>query len=117
MINILGLIKMGLDVIKNFIKYLILTTNMYRYPRTGRSNRIYRKQELDIDRASADILSAGRGLLREHPDVGAIVLECTNMPPYASALREEFGLPVFDIYSMITWFHTGLRPRAFGGNT
>ena len=31
------------------------------------------------------------------------------MPPYAHALREALGLPVFDIYSLITWFHAGLR--------
>jgi Asp/Glu/hydantoin racemase len=48
-----------------------------------------------------------------HPEVGAIVLECTNMPPYAAALRAALGMPVYDIYSMITWFHTGLRPRRF----
>ncbi len=36
------------------------------------------------------------------------------MPPYAHALREATGLPVFDIYSLITWFHAALRPRDFG---
>jgi hypothetical protein len=35
------------------------------------------------------------------------------MPPYAAALQAAVGLPVYDIYSMITWFHGGLRPRAF----
>ena len=68
---------------------------------------------MDIDLAEQDILDAGRDLVRRHPEVGAIVLECTNMPPYAAALQAELGLPVYDIYSMITWFHTGLRPRAF----
>jgi Asp/Glu/hydantoin racemase len=53
-------------------------------------------------------------LVTRHPDVGAIVLECTNMPPYAAALRDALGLPVYDIYSMISWFHAGLRPRRFG---
>jgi neutral ceramidase len=59
-------------------------------------------------------LDAGRALVAQHPDVGAIVLECTNMPPYAAALRDALGLPVYDIYSMITWFHAGIRPRRFG---
>ncbi len=36
------------------------------------------------------------------------------MPPYAHALREVLGLPVYDIYSLITWLHAGLRPRDFG---
>ena len=30
-------------------------------------------------------------------------------------LREALGVPVYDIYSLITWFHAGLRPRVFGG--
>lgn len=72
------------------------------------------KEELDIALAEQDILDAGRDLVRRHPEVGAIVLECTNMPPYAAALQAELGLPVYDIYSMITWFHAGLRPRVFG---
>lgn len=71
------------------------------------------KEDLDVAAAQQDILDAGRELVTRHPDVGAIVLECTNMPPYSAALRQEFGLPVYDIYTMISWFHAGLRPRAF----
>jgi Asp/Glu/hydantoin racemase len=71
------------------------------------------QQDMDVAKAEADILDAGRRLVARHPDIGAIVLECTNMPPYAHALRETLGLPVFDIYSLITWFHAGLRPRDF----
>jgi Asp/Glu/hydantoin racemase len=71
------------------------------------------KDDLDVARAEQDILAAGRRLLSRNPDIGAIVLECTNMPPYASSLRDALGVPVFDIYSMITWWHCGLRPRTF----
>ena len=71
------------------------------------------KDDLDATLAEQDILAAGRDLVAQHPDVGAIVLECTNMPPYAAALRAALGLPVYDIYSMVSWFHAGLRPRAW----
>jgi Asp/Glu/hydantoin racemase len=57
--------------------------------------------------------TSSKHLVADNPDVGAIVLECTNMPPYAAALQAAVGIPVYDIYSMITWFHAGLRPRAF----
>ncbi|MDB5375549.1 MAG: hypothetical protein JWP04_4191 [Belnapia sp.] len=70
--------------------------------------------DLDVALAEQDILEAGRALVAAHRDVGAVVLECTNMPPYAAALRQELGLPVYDIYSMISWFQAGLRPRRFG---
>jgi Asp/Glu/hydantoin racemase len=72
------------------------------------------RPHLDVALAEADIVAAGRDLVARHPEVGALVLECTNMPPYAAALAEAVGLPVYDIYSMITWFHAGLRPRRFG---
>jgi Asp/Glu/hydantoin racemase len=69
---------------------------------------------LDVAAAEADILAAGEALVGRHDDVGAVLLECTNMAPYAAALRQHVGLPVYDIYSFITWFHAGLAPRDFG---
>jgi hypothetical protein len=72
------------------------------------------KQDMDVGLAAKDILDAARGLVARHPDIGAIVLECTNMPPYAHAVREVLGIPVYDIYSLIAWLHAGLRPRDFG---
>lgn len=69
--------------------------------------------DMDVDLARQDVLDAGRDLVRRHPEVGAIVLECTNMPPYAAAMQAELGLPVYDIFSMVSWFHAGLRPRAW----
>lgn len=71
------------------------------------------KDDMDIALAQQDIVDAGKELVARHPDVGAIVLECTNMPPYSAALQAEVGLPIYDIYSMINWFHAGLRPRVF----
>lgn len=68
---------------------------------------------LDLAAAQADLLDAGRQLLARHPDIGAIVLECANMPPYAAALSSRLGVPVYDWYSMVTWFAQGLQPRAF----
>ena len=71
------------------------------------------KEDMDISLAEQDVVEAGKELVAKYPGVGAIVLECTNMPPYAAALQAAVGLPVYDIYSMISWFHAGLRPRVF----
>ncbi len=40
-------------------------------------------------------------LKKLHPEIGAIVLECTNMPPYSKAIHNLTGLPVFDAVTMI----------------
>jgi Asp/Glu/hydantoin racemase len=68
---------------------------------------------LDVDLARGDLIDAGNQLVRDHPDIGAIVLECTNMTPYAADLRQTLGLPIYSIYSFVTWFQTGLMPRIF----
>ena len=69
--------------------------------------------ELDPAAAERDVLAAGEELLRAHPEVGAVVLECTNMMPYSAALRRRLGVPVYDMYSFATWFYYGLEPRSF----
>lgn len=69
---------------------------------------------MDVAAAERDILAAGRALVARHKEIGAIVLECTNMIPYARALSEALGLPVHDMYGFACWFHAGLSPRDFG---
>ena len=71
--------------------------------------------ELDVDAAREEHVRIARRLVAEHSDVGALVLECTNMPPYAADVQRETGLPVFDIVSLVTMVHgalaAGLPPR------
>lgn len=69
--------------------------------------------ELDPDKASRDVLDAGEALVAKAPNVGAIVLECTNMAPYARALVAHLGLPVFDILGLLAWWHRSLAPPRF----
>ena len=69
---------------------------------------------MNVELCRADNVNAARRLIEEHPDVAAIVLECTNMAPYAADIQRETGLPVFSIVTLINWFQTGLQPRNFG---
>ncbi|MBI4254663.1 MAG: hypothetical protein HY616_06280 [Candidatus Rokubacteria bacterium] len=64
--------------------------------------------ELDVELAREEHVRVARRLVAEHPDVGAIVLECTNMPPYAADVQRATGLPVFDIVSLVTLLHGAL---------
>jgi hypothetical protein len=61
----------------------------------------------------AEVVAAAAALLRAHPEIGALVLECTNLPPYSATLEAMFGLPVYDIVTLVEWFQAGLRPRRF----
>ena len=70
-------------------------------------------RDIDFAAARADVIDAALRLRRAAPDLGAIVLECTNMVPYAADVRRATGLPVFSIYSYLVWFHAALMPRRF----
>ena len=69
--------------------------------------------ELDVAAARKDNVDAALALRKAHPDLGAIVLECTNMSPYARDIARAAGLPVFSMLNLVEWFHSGLRPRTF----
>lgn len=68
---------------------------------------------IDFAKVRAEVVDASVRLARENPDLGAIVLECTNMVPYARDVRRATGLPVFSIYSYLLWFHAALMPKQF----
>lgn len=57
--------------------------------------------ELDLVQARDDVVAAARRLVRKHPDVSDIVLECTNMPPYRQAVMDATGRPVVDIVTLL----------------
>lgn len=63
---------------------------------------------LDSAKMSADVVDAARHLVAQHHDVGAIVLECANMPPYRDAVVEATELPVFDAAQLVSWFFRGV---------
>lgn len=70
--------------------------------------------ELDVSLAREDNIEAATRLVHQNPEIGAIVLECTNMTPYAADIRAATGVPVFSMASFVNWFQSGLTPRTYG---
>lgn len=56
---------------------------------------------LDEADACAQVLAAGRRLRARVPGLHTLVLECTNLPPYAAALRRDSGCTVLDITTLV----------------
>ena len=73
------------------------------------------KMELDVEKSKDELVKVAEEMIFNYPDVGAIVLECTNMTPYAADIHEEIGLPVFDIFTLVTMvYHAVVRKRFEG---
>jgi hypothetical protein len=56
---------------------------------------------LDVEDARLQVVAAAERLLQRGPQLTDIVLECTNMPPYADAVRRATGRRVHDITTLI----------------
>jgi hypothetical protein len=67
--------------------------------------------DLDFAAAERDVVEAGERLKARCPDLGAVLLECTNMPPYRAALAHALGVPVHDILTVLAEHAPGLSLR------
>jgi hypothetical protein len=52
---------------------------------------------LDSDTIRAEVVRRAQTMQADHPDLSAFILECGNLPPYAEAVRNATGLPVFHL--------------------
>jgi len=60
-----------------------------------------------------EVMATAERLVTSDPTIGAIVCECTNLTPYSHDMHRLFGMPVFDMVTLVHWFHRGLAPQAF----
>lgn len=51
----------------------------------------------------------------EEADIGAILLECSDMPPYAWAVQAACKVPVFDFTTLIRWLYNGVAQTPYCG--
>ena len=70
---------------------------------------------LDDDAIRQGVLDVTRNLLEQHDDLGSILLECSDLPPYAVDIQAIAGLPVFDFVTMINYVHETLARKPFSG--
>lgn len=71
--------------------------------------------QFHYDRFEAEVVSRAQQLVAENPNVGAILLECSDLPPFAWSVQRAVKLPVFDFISMVNWIYHGVVQRVYGG--
>ena len=51
--------------------------------------------------------------MREHPDTGAIVFECTNFGPFSRQVQDIAKVPVFGINQLLEWMQSCVNLRSY----
>ncbi|MFP1643353.1 aspartate/glutamate racemase family protein [Pontitalea aquivivens] len=80
-----------------------------------RSAILEEKGTLNSGAIEAEVCAVARRLVADHPQVGAILLECSDLPPYAQAVQQATGRPVFDFNTMITQVERAVVARRYQG--
>lgn len=62
-----------------------------------------------------EVVTKALELLTTDSNIGAILLECSDMPPYAYAVQAATGLPVYDFTTLIRWLHSGVAQTPYYG--
>jgi hypothetical protein len=70
---------------------------------------------MDDAAVEREVVDSAVALTRDHPEVSALLLECSDMPPYAHAVQRATGLPVWDFTTLIDWIASGVVRRSFDG--
>jgi aspartate/glutamate racemase len=73
------------------------------------------RPEGDMDKIGEEVVAAAVRVVKRHPEVGALVMECTNMPPYSKAVQDAVGLPVFDIVTLIKYTYFLVVSQGYRG--
>ena len=70
----------------------------------------------DTELVERCVVSKAIEMKEQYPESKAILLECSLLPPFAHAVGEATGLPVFDYITMIDYVHDAVVQRTFTGH-
>jgi phosphohistidine swiveling domain-containing protein len=84
-------------------------------PPTSEFQRSIREGDntVPFDVLKNEVLDSAERMVKDDPSIGAIVCECTNITPYTHEINRRLGVPVFDMVTLVHWFHRALRPQHF----
>ncbi len=69
----------------------------------------------DYSKFEQELVGKAELLVRDNPEIGAILLECSDMPPFAWSVQRAVKLPVFDFNTLINWIYHGVVQRRYQG--
>jgi len=70
---------------------------------------------MDIDLLKKEVVEIVKETVAKHPDMGAILLECTTLPTFAADIQKTVNLPVFDYIGFINLMYQSVVQKNYQG--
>jgi len=68
------------------------------------------------DKAEKEFVPVAVDFYHAHPNMGAMVLECTGMQPFARAIQREIGIPIFSWGTLLDYAYSVAVHRDYYGH-
>ena len=78
-------------------------------------NILYSRGQFDYDKLEHEVVTSAQRLVAGQPEIGALLLECSDLPPFACAIQRAVQLPVFDFITMINWVYQATVQQPYEG--
>jgi hypothetical protein len=72
--------------------------------------------EAYYDKAEKEFLEVAVDFYNAHPNMGAMMLECTGMQPFARAIQREIEIPVFSWGTLLDYAYSVVVHRDYYGH-
>lgn len=73
------------------------------------------RTEIDFGLLEDQIVEIAVKFISDNPDVGIILLECSNFPSFAAAIQKQTGLPIVDFVGFINFIFNSVVSSRYSG--
>lgn len=70
---------------------------------------------LDVELLRQEVVSIADNFVNNNPEIGALLLECSDLPPFAADIQESTGKPVFDFITFVNTIYNSVVQKKYSG--
>jgi len=74
-----------------------------------------KRTELNMDKLEKEVLFVVNKLADQNSEMGALVIECTDLPPFAHLIQQKINKPVFDIITLTNMVYRAVVRMKYQG--
>lgn len=74
-----------------------------------------KRNDMNMTLIEKEVMEAVHKLKEKAPNMGALVLECTDLPPFSAKIQKQLNIPIFDLTTLTTMIHEVVRRKPYSG--
>lgn len=73
------------------------------------------RTDMDAELLRSEVVGIARRFAGGHPDMGGMLIECSNLPTFSAEIQSVTGMPVFDYITFARFLHASVVQSPYDG--